>query len=454
MFPPFPTEQAHFYCGQLISRLHDGSLRLTQVSAPSEERDGHGIMIGVLVCTATDGSEIVLYTVSGNSLVIEGRVPDWMYVPPIVPAEEIARALAPNDRRIHELTAELKAAPESDRRCISGERAALTAESLRAVHALYRFHCIDGTVRSLGGICAERAFQSRREKLPPTGTGDCCAPKLLDYAFARSLRPVSMDEVYYGRPSINKISGTSYPPCDERCGIILPAMLGLTIVYRDASILVVNKQSGLLSVPGRGPEKQDCVVNRMKRLFPGTIEQPSAHRLDMETSGLMVLAFTAEAQRNLSMQFERGQVSKQYVALLDGTLERAEGRAVPLPGVTEGLMELRFALDWPNRPHQIYDEVNGRIAVTEWKRLGYNWYRASDGKNRKATRILYTPHTGRTHQLRLASADMHGFGLPIVGDSLYGKCEDGERLMLHAQYLSFVHPATGVRMEFSCPSPF
>lgn len=454
MFPPFPTERAHFYCSQILSRLDDGSLHLVRVSAPSKERDGHGVMVGVLVCTGSRNEEVVLYTVSGNSLIIEGTVPGGVWVPPIVSTEKIASALAPNDGRIHELTECLRTAPENGRRRISGERAALTAESLRAVHALYRFHCIDGSVRPLEEICAENAFRNRTWKLPPTGTGDCCAPKLLDYAFAGGLHPMSMDEVYYGRASINKISGQSYPPCDERCGIILPAMLGLAVVYRDESVLVVNKQPDLLSVPGRGPEKQDCIVNRMKRLFPGTIDQPSVHRLDMETSGLMVLAFTAEAQRNLSMQFERGQVMKQYIALLDGTFEHAEGLAVPPRGVTEGIMELKFSLDWPNRPHQVYDEQHGRSAVTEWKKLGYNWYRGSGGNNRKVTRILFIPHTGRTHQLRLASSDMHGFGLPVVGDSLYGNCAEGERLMLHAQYLSFIHPQKNVRMEFSCTAPF
>ncbi|MCK9169370.1 MAG: RluA family pseudouridine synthase [Treponema sp.] len=454
MFPPFPTEQAHCYCGQIISKLRDGSLHLTQVSAPSGERDGHGIMIGVLVCTDSAGEEVVLYTVSGSSLIIEGCIHGYIWVPPVVSTESLMLALAPNDKRIHELTAELKTASERDKRRISGERAVLTTESLKAVHSLYHFHCGDGSVRTLSGICTERAFQNRCQKLPPTGTGDCCAPKLLDYAFAHTLLPVSMDEVYYGRSSVNKVNGMSYEPCDERCGIILPAILGLTIIYRDRNILVVNKQSGLLSVPGRGPEKQDCIVNRMRRLFPGTIEQPSVHRLDMETSGLMVLAFTAESQRNLSMQFERGDVRKQYVALLDGVLEHSEGLSVPPHGITEGVIQLKFSPDWPNRPRRIYDDVNGKLGITGWKKLGYNWYRGADGANRKVTRILYMPHTGRTHQLRLASSDIHGFGLPIVGDALYGKCESGERLMLHAQSLSFIHPVTGLRMEFMCPAPF
>ena len=117
-------------------------------------------------------------------------------------------------------------------------------------------------------------------------------------------------------------------------------------------------------------------------------------------------------------------------------------------------MELKFSLDWPNRPKRIYDEANGKLGITEWKKLGYNWYRGTDGKNRKVTRILFIPHTGRTHQLRVASSDMHGFGLPIVGDSLYGTCDVGERLMLHASYLSFIHPVTGERIAFECEPDF
>lgn len=445
MFPPLPTKRAHLYLKKIFERLQNGSLVLKQVSLPSEERDGHGVMIGCLVCADAEGNKIILNAVSGNSLVAEGES-EGIWVPPIVSAELITDALLPNDKRIHELTAELKSAPENERRRIAAEREILTTESLRKVHELYRFHCIDGSVRRLTDIC--------KTKLPPTGTGDCCAPKLLDYAFSHSLFPVSMDEMYWGKATQSKESGTSYPPCDERCALVLPSMLGLEIVYRDDAILVVNKPSGLLSVPGRGPEKQDCIVNRMKRLFPKTIPYPSVHRLDMETSGLMVLAFTQDAQRSLSMQFEKGDVHKRYIALLDGSLENAPGRCAPLPSVGEGCMELKFSLDWPNRPKRIYDEANGKLGITEWKKLGYNRYRGTDGKNRKVTRILFIPHTGRTHQLRVASSDMHGFGLPIVGDSLYGRCGAGERLMLHASYLSFIHPVRGGRVAFECEPDF
>jgi tRNA pseudouridine32 synthase/23S rRNA pseudouridine746 synthase len=239
------------------------------------------------------------------------------------------------------------------------------------------------------------------------------------------------------------------PPCDERCGILLPAMLGLRILYRDDAICVVNKQSGLLSVPGRGEDKQDCIESRFRRLFGDKVEikQPAVHRLDMETSGIMILVFTKEAHRELNRQFEAKEVQKEYVALLDGVL--------PKMGIApHGTMELFFRLDVDNRPHQIWDAENGKSAVTEWQILGVERYHAPDGTTRNVTRVLFMPHTGRTHQLRLASSDSHGFGCPIIGDTLYGHCDEGERLMLHAKKISFTHPLTGERMIFECEPEF
>ena len=219
---------------------------------------------------------------------------------------------------------------------------------------------------------------------------------------------------------------------------------------------MVNKQSGVLSVPGRGPEKQDCIVNRLRRIFPNCIEQPSVHRLDMETSGLMVLALNAESQRNLRIQFEKSEVHKKYIAVLDGNLIAN--------GIKEsGEMELYFRLDVENRPHQIWDSVYGKKAITQWRIIGLEKYSPpavegsvlpAKGKKHTVTRVEFTPLTGRTHQLRLASADSHGFGIPIIGDTLYGSCKEGERLLLHASYLTFTHPVTGKKMEFICDPPF
>ena len=208
----------------------------------------------------------------------------------------------------------------------------------------------------------------------------------------------------------------------------------LIIVHRDPSFVVVNKPGGLLSVPGRGPENQDCVVRRIKTIFAEAIDQPAVHRLDMYTSGLMVLALTKKTHRSLSRQFEQRIVEKRYIALLDGIV-REESGEITLP----------FRLDTENRPYQIYDPEHGKVGTTLWKRLC-----TASGK----TMLEFRPLTGRTHQLRLHASHPLGLGLPIIGDRLYGKGLEGERMLLHASFLSFLHPDTGRRIEFNSPAPF
>ena len=208
----------------------------------------------------------------------------------------------------------------------------------------------------------------------------------------------------------------------------------LDIIYKDPFIAVVNKPGGLLSVPGRGVDKKDCVTERLKIIYPESIDQPSVHRLDMYTSGLMVLALTKDAHRNLSIQFQEKEVLKEYTALLDGIIKE-----------DKGIICLPFRLDTANRPYQIYDNVNGKQGITEWKNAGI--------ENSK-TRIIFTPRTGRTHQLRLHSSHKKGLGIPIIGDRLYGNGKEGDMMMLHASYLDFSHPDTGKRIQFSSPPPF
>lgn len=440
MFPPFDEELALEYCKEIISLLREKKLSIVYTTEKvSEERFENGIMIGVLVAKNSLQQNKILFTVSGISRKIEGKFRDAIFIEPIVSSKKIMSALQKNDKEIHSLTEKLKSCRIENIQDLQLRRSLLTSESLERVHELYSFYCSDRKIRSLKQIC--------RSHLPPTGTGDCCAPKLLNFAFENNLIPVSMCEVFYGKANEKKQPEVKYSPCDERCGLILPEMLGLKILYRDTDIIVVNKQSGILSVPGRGPEKQDCIVNRVKRLFPECIPQPSVHRLDMETSGLMVLAFTKDAHRKLSRQFEEGLVEKKYIALLDGILAK---KGIPHAGT----MELYFRLDVENRPHQIWDSVYGKKAVTEWKIIDVEKYLSPLKNKKNVTRILFIPHTGRTHQLRLASADSHGFGIPIIGDTLYGSCEPGERLMLHSCYIKFVHPSTGKVMEFNCESDF
>ena len=470
MFPPFPEEKAASVLAEILKGLSAGEIFLRRKARPSEERKNLSVMLGVLVCEDSGGTEVRLAAVSGNawSLSFSGGEKSQiqiLIVPPVVSANKIAGALSKNDDEIHRLTERLNELKElksknlllnestdcgkkslseidSEFTLLEEKRRNLCDQSLRKVLELYEFFCIDGKTRTISEIC--RSYN--RGKLPPTGTGDCTAPRLFDFAFRNGLRPLSLAETRLGS-QVPVEPLCLVPPCDARCAIVLPSMLGIKILYRDEHIIVVDKESGLLSVPGRGPDKQDCVVARVRRLFPSCIEQPAVHRLDMETSGIMVLAFTKEAHRNLNRQFEEGRVKKEYVALLDGNLPKMKIEM-------HGVMELYFRLDVDNRPHQIWDSEHGKKAVTEWQVLGVERYTAPDGSVRNVTRVLFKPHTGRTHQLRLASSDSHGFGVPIVGDTLYGSCAEGERLMLHAQRISFAHPNSGERLEFFCPAEF
>ena len=208
----------------------------------------------------------------------------------------------------------------------------------------------------------------------------------------------------------------------------------LDIIHQDQTLIVINKPSGLLSVPGRGEDKQESVVSRAKQLYSDLPDQPAVHRLDMMTTGLMLLARTEDAFRNLSKQFHYRLVQKRYLAVLEGELREESGT-----------IELSFRLDPDNRPRQIYDPVNGKLGITLWKTV------ASEPER---TRVEFTPITGRTHQLRLHAAHPLGLGAPIVGDYLYGSGYDGEKMLLHSNYLSFKHPESQKMCSFSSKPPF
>ena len=208
----------------------------------------------------------------------------------------------------------------------------------------------------------------------------------------------------------------------------------LKLVHHDTELVIVEKPSGLLSVPGRGPDKRDCVVNRIKDSFPNIIEQPAVHRLDMYTSGLMLLAKTRKAHQHLSRQFELRQVEKQYLALVEGMVKEVKGE-----------IRLAFRLDPDKRPYQVYDPINGKMGITRWERL------AVEGSR---TRIKFTPLTGRTHQLRLHAAHPKGLGAPIIGDRLYGYGKEGETMCLHASRLAFRHPKDDQPFKIVSQVPF
>ncbi len=211
-------------------------------------------------------------------------------------------------------------------------------------------------------------------------------------------------------------------------------MNSLKIIYQDPQCVVLEKESGLLSIPGKGVDKQDSVSSRLRTIFPECIKQPSVHRLDMDTSGLMVYALTSEAHRNLSIQFQDRLVEKKYVSILDGDVSKDSGE-----------IRLPTRVDIYNRPYQIYDPVHGKSGTTCWRKLAVEEGRA---------RIEYNPLTGRTHQLRIHSAHRFGLGCSIAGDRLYGNPDSANRLMLHASFLAFKHPESGKIMKYKSPVPF
>lgn len=206
------------------------------------------------------------------------------------------------------------------------------------------------------------------------------------------------------------------------------------ILHADSALLVVDKPAGLLSVPGRGPDKADCLIARLALRYP---EIRLVHRLDRDTSGLMVFALGPAAQAHLGRQFEARQVDKRYVARVAG-----------IPAAPRGRIDLPLTVDWPNRPRQMVCHATGRPAVTDWRRRAIE-----DSPAGPSARLELRPRTGRSHQLRV---HLLALGHPILGDTLYaeGPARDLPRLMLHAERLGFAHPETGARLAFSSPAPF
>lgn len=208
-----------------------------------------------------------------------------------------------------------------------------------------------------------------------------------------------------------------------------PPDRGLSVIFSDASLIVVDKPSGLLSVPGRGADKADCLVSRAQKVFPDAL---AVHRLDMDTSGLLLLARGEEMHRQLSKQFRERHIDKGYIAVLAGLLADDAGQ-----------VDLPLICDWPNRPRQKVDFEIGKPSLTHFHVL-------SRDPVCQTTRVELTPVTGRSHQLRVHMASL---GHPIIGDELYGTETPG-RLMLHAMDLAFTHPVSGVPLQFHCPPPF
>ncbi len=390
-----------------------------------------GKMFGVLVVSlppSVSGKEGELAFLAAYSGLLAGRN-DWSYfVPPVYDAQQPDGHFKTTEREIS---------------AKGGDKEMSQELQLWLFHQ-YQLLNAHGEKKDLVAIWQSyytREKLRRKFPLPPGGTGDCCAPKLLQYAYQKGLHPVCMAEFWWGAPTKEEVRQhlNYYPACRGKCKPILtwmlqgldvdpnPELLGfqhmeIPVVYEDDALLVVNKPSGMLSVPGRIEDYS--VETVMRERYPDSIV---AHRLDMGTSGLLIVAKNGESYRILQQQFIRHEVKKKYVALLEHS------------GEGSGSICLPMRPDPMNRPRQVVDMNHGKRAATRYEFIG----------NRL---VALWPETGRTHQLRIHCAHPDGLANPIVGDELYGT--RGQRLCLHAAEIWFRHPVSGSEMHITSEIPF
>ena len=387
-----------------------------------------GKMFGVMIVE----SEHSLGFLAAYSGLLEGRN-DWSYfVPPVFDAQQPDGYFKTKEREIMQ----------------SADHKELSLSLQLWLFQQYRLLNARGETKDLVEIWQDYHSAPRirsRYPLPPGGTGDCCAPKLLQYAYLHHLTPVCMAEFWWGESpkSLIRHHGQFYPACRGKCKPVLTWMLqGLdvdphtdaadavypepAIIYEDEAMAVLSKPAGMLSVPGKTDD--DSVAAWAQRRWPGAM---LVHRLDMLTSGILLAAKTMEVYQQLQQQFTDRTVKKKYLAIVEGS-----------PAKEHGIIDLPLASDPMNRPLQVVDPENGKRAITEYRVLQAGQH----------SLLALWPHTGRTHQLRMHCAHPEGLGCPIVGDELYGRKAD--RLYLQAQAISFVHPTTGKRMHFELPYPF
>ena len=324
------------------------------------------------------------------------------------------------------------------------KRANISAWAQQEIFKKYAFLNYRGETKNLLDI-----FTDSTQNIP-AGAGDCCAPKLLQYAYKHQLKPICMAEFWWGKPLQTSIRKhlNYYPACTGKCKPILTHMLQgvtveenplvaqlkeekeITIIHEDADLLVINKPHELLSVAGK--EIKDSVFSRIQKLYPKATGPLVVHRLDMSTSGILLIAKNEDTYKALQAQFINKTVQKRYVALLEGVLKDKKG-----------IIELPLRVDLNDRPKQLVCYKHGKKALTQWETI-----ETLDNK----TKVYFYPVTGRTHQLRVHAAHNLGLNTPIIGDDLYGKKAD--RLYLHAEKITFVHPTSKEQVSFIASAPF
>ena len=427
-----PVRFTYPFCYEPHPLSCQAAAEVQQYIATHEEirRDAdNGKMFGVLVVESAEG----LAFLAAYSGLLAGRN-DWPYfVPPVYDAQQPDGHFKTTEREIS----------------LTTRHSPLTSKQMSQELQTWLFHQYQllnarGEVKDLVDIWQEyysRPKLRQKYPLPPGGTGDCCAPKLLQYAYQHYLHPVCMAEFWWGQSTKEELRQhlNYYPACRGKCMPILTWMLqGLDVdpnpetlgyehmeiptIYEDNDILVVDKPSGILSVPGRMEDYS--VETVMQQRYPGSIV---AHRLDMGTSGLLIVAKHIEAYHPLQQQFIRHEVKKKYVALLEHA------------GQGSGIVSLPMRPDPMNRPRQVVDMEHGKRAVTRYEFISDHL-------------VALWPETGRTHQLRIHCAHPDGLSNPIVGDELYGT--KGQRLCLHAADIWFKHPISGEEMHFETTPNF
>jgi tRNA pseudouridine32 synthase/23S rRNA pseudouridine746 synthase len=316
----------------------------------------------------------------------------------------------------------LIAASDAELAILRKRRKTLSRNLQKQMHQLYSLKNFAGESQAIAQLLPQGM---------PTGTGDCCAPKLLNYAATHHLTPLALAEFWWGKNTVDKTVGEFYLACAERCQPILGFLLAgleqksfetlqnfpeipLEILYEDDSLLGINKPPGLPSIPGRSSHHYDSAFSRLKRDLPAVY---LVHRLDQDTSGVLLFAKTTEVQQALQRQFRRREIHKMYEALLEKPVAQ-----------NVGIIDLPIWSDPGDRPRQKVDWQRGKTSQTHYRTLGAN-------------RIELQPITGRTHQLRVHCADPGGLANPILGDRLYGQ-EPSTRLFLHAKSLTLQHPIT------------
>ena len=427
-----PVRFTYPFCYEPHPLSCQAAAEVQQYIATHEEirRDAdNGKMFGVLVVESAEG----LAFLAAYSGLLAGRN-DWPYfVPPVYDAQQPDGHFKTTEREIS----------------LTTRHSPLTSKQMSQELQTWLFHQYQllnarGEVKDLVDIWQEyysRPKLRQKYPLPPGGTGDCCAPKLLQYAYQHYLHPVCMAEFWWGQSTKEELRQhlNYYPACRGKCMPILTWMLqGLDVdpnpetlgyehmeiptIYEDNDILVVDKPSGILSVPGRMEDYS--VETVMQQRYPGSIV---AHRLDMGTSGLLIVSKHIEAYHPLQQQFIRHEVKKKYVALLEHA------------GQGSGIVSLPMRPDPMNRPRQVVDMEHGKRAVTRYEFISDHL-------------VALWPETGRTHQLRIHCAHPDGLSNPIVGDELYGT--KGQRLCLHAAEIWFKHPISGEEMHFETTPNF